>query len=60
MYKSKVIKWGGSQAISLPKALKEDLMLNVGDVLKVTLTEDHKIILEKDERFGGKSNEQDK
>lgn len=58
-YHTKVIKWGNSQAISLPKALQEDLMLKIGDHLNIKLTSDHKLIISRDERYVSKEEVRD-
>lgn len=47
MYNTKVIQWGHSQALSLPKDLKERLNLEIGQKLNVYVTDSDEIIISK-------------
>ena len=42
---AKVSKWGNSQGIRVPKDIMENLHLNIGDDVNITI-EDNKVILE--------------
>ena len=46
-YKSKVIKYGNSQAISLNQKAMEAAGLNIGDRLEIVSVKHHKIIFKK-------------
>lgn len=45
MYNCKVISWGHSQAISVPKEVKEKLNLEIGQSLTMYVTNDDEIII---------------
>jgi len=42
---AKISKWGNSQGLRVPKDVMENLHLNIGDDLNITI-EDNKVILE--------------
>ena len=44
-FKSKVIRWGNSQAVSLPKEIAEKLNLKFGDVLDIEIGDSGEIII---------------
>lgn len=46
-YRSKVIKWGNSRAISLPKNISEMMNLKLGDVLDLEIGDSGELILSK-------------
>lgn len=46
-YKSKVMKYGNGQAISISKEIMEKAGLNIGDKLEIESAEQHRIVFKK-------------
>ncbi|MBI3801827.1 MAG: AbrB/MazE/SpoVT family DNA-binding domain-containing protein [Deltaproteobacteria bacterium] len=55
---AKVQKWGNSQGLRFPKALLEEVQVNVGDEVRVSVR-GRKIIIEPVEKVRGKYNLKD-
>ena len=51
MYNGKVISWGHSQAISIPKDLKERMSLEIGQKLNMYVTDSDEIVISKSDNI---------
>lgn len=46
-FKAKLVKWGNSVGVSLPKPIRDSLDLNAGDEVEITDKDDAMIIITK-------------
>ena len=49
-YRRKVMRVGGSVVVPIPKKLRQDLGIGVGEYVKITMVGDHSILIKKEEK----------
>ena len=49
-YRRKVMRVGGSVVVPIPKKLRQDLGIGVGEYVKITTVNEHSILIKKEEK----------
>lgn len=49
-YRRKIMRVGGSVVVPLPKRLRQDLGIGVGEYVKITSVNEHSILIKKEEK----------